>query len=193
MSRRAGRVEATSIRLVMRSAAAVLALVGLGGTAARPQEPEGERIGDWVLTVRTEPFNDVQVTTASLAPGGADAQGAIASVEIRCRQGLWDESLWLAVPAPGAPGEGEGGGLSLAYRLGEAGEREEAGDAAPSDGAPAARLEATELAALKADPHLSVTLTDADTGESWRAGWTDLAGTDEMLRRLPCAGAGGAG
>ena len=179
------------MRLVVRSAAAALALACLGGTGARAQEGEGERIGDWVLTVRTEPFNDVQVTTAALE--GAESEGGIASVEIRCRQGLWDESLWLAVLAPGAKGEGGGGGLSLAYRLGSAPEREAAGDVAPSDRAPAGRLEASDLAALAADPQLSVTLTDAGSGESWRAGWTDVSGTDEMLGRLPCAGAGGGG
>lgn len=189
MGRRAPGAEGRPGRRVALSAAtAALVLLGLAGEA-RAQDEE-ERIGDWLVTVRTEPFNDVQVTTAALSREGAE--GGVASVEIRCRQGLWDESLWLAVlPAPGTPGEG--GGLSLAYRLGEAGEREAGEDLAPSDRAPAARLEASELAALGATPQLGVTLTDTGSGESWRARWTDLRGTDEMLGRLPCAGSGAGG
>lgn len=190
MGRRAPGAEGRPGRRVALSAAtAALVLLGLGAGDARAQDEE-ERIGDWLVTVRTEPFNDVQVTTAALSREGAER--GVASVEIRCRQGLWDESLWLAVLlAPGTPG-GDGG-LSLAYRLGEAGEREAGEDLAPSDRAPAARLEASELAALGATPQLGVTLTDAGSGESWPASWTDLRGTDEMLGRLPCAGSGGGG
>ena len=167
----------------MHPRAPILALLLAAFGASEALGQEGERIGDWLVEVSTDPFRDAQRVSALLRVDGLPTEG-ILSVVLRCDVRLFDETLSLVVTHSELTGRD--GEVELSYRLGEAEERTVSGALTSGGTVTRVTLEGSELAALAAHPSVAVRLVDPETDEVRVASWNALEGTAAMLGSFPC-------